>query len=87
MDKYPHIVELLAVWESQAAQALPSDAVLLREQIRQLREALVVTAPAAVVIERPHPLNIRVECDHLFFKRRNCPGCYEGVEPGKEPYR
>lgn len=37
------------------------------------------------IVPPPVP-NIRVECDH-FFKRRNCPGCYEGVEPGKEPYR
>lgn len=41
---------------------------------------------AGDAIVHPPARNIRVECDHL-FKRRNCPGCYEGVEPGKEPYR
>lgn len=43
-------------------------------------------ADAGDAIDPPPPRNIRVECEHL-FKRRNCPGCYEGVEPGKEPYR
>ncbi len=43
-------------------------------------------ADAGTKIQRPKPLNIRVECGHM-FKRRNCPGCYEGVVPGLEPYR
>lgn len=44
-------------------------------------------ADAGEVIVPPPVRNIRVECDHLLLKRKNCPGCYEGVEPGKEPYR
>ncbi len=34
----------------------------------------------------PAAPNIRVDCGHV-FRRRDCPGCYEGVEPGKEPFR
>lgn len=50
MDKYPHIVELIAMWEEQARQALPADAMLLNKQIRQLREALYTFMPAKHVL-------------------------------------
>lgn len=50
MEVYPHVVELIARWEAESAQALPSDAVLLREKIRDLREALWIVAPAGWVL-------------------------------------
>lgn len=50
MDEYPHIVELIAMWEEQARQASPADALLLNKQIRQLREALYTVLPAKHVL-------------------------------------
>lgn len=65
----------LKYWVQSAVRAAT-----LEEEVVHLRAKLAEP-------QRPKPPNIRVECDHLFLKRRNCPGCYEGVEPGKEPYR
>jgi len=55
MDKYPHIVELIAVWEEQARNALPADAMLLNKQIRELRAALYATLPAKYVLVPMEP--------------------------------
>lgn len=65
MDEYPHIVELISMWEEQARQASRADAMLLNKQIRQLREALYTVMPAKHVL-------VPVERGAIYV----CPTCH-----------
>ncbi len=62
-----------------------SEQFLSNDHLRRIVE-VVLNENSGTTLERPKPPNIRIQCSH-FFKKSGCPGCYEGVREGFEPFR